>query len=111
MGKYVREQLLASLDIAERMINTVTDKYSLAYWLCMYWMFIAALDGGEGYFNPQTSADYWGIKDIGQYRNQYAHAHENLFLQFDKLLERVTVRMENYDACTKAACDRLYSLA
>lgn len=30
---------------------------------------------------------------------------------FDKLLERVTVRMENCDACTKAACDRLYSLA
>lgn len=38
MGKYAREQLLASLDIAERMINTVTDKYSLAYWLCMHWM-------------------------------------------------------------------------
>ena len=111
MGKYAKEELLASLNIAEKMLVCSVDKYSIAYWLCMYWMFIAALNTEKGYFNPLTAEACWGIAFIGMYRNYYAHANTDLFIMFDRLLENITVRMENYDACTKAASDRLYSLA
>ena len=111
MGKYAKEELLDFLSIAEKMLTCSTDKYSLAYWLCMYWMFVAAIDTEKGYFNTQTADAYWHVEFIGKYRNYYAHANTELFVTFDKLLESITARMESYDACTKAACERLYSLA
>lgn len=105
MGRYDKAVLEEGIEVARTfLMQSSNDKYTILYWLCTYWMLIAAIESGTYYFNAQTANTVWANDSIGQYRNSYAHSMLDVFNKFDKMRDSITFDMCNYDEYTAKAC-------